>query len=301
MVDQVSSPEDCQRLCKERQGCNYFTWVSSHSNVYQNTCWLKSSEGDPRADSSMISGPKTCSNDGCCKQVHLTSSGGTVDYQGNRLGYYEYYGTLNDRPTYKQVRTSGTPNYLYYYEWGWWYSNAVLGENMGGIINHDDAVCPEQISESWDYYQWGDGTANDWVADDTLRVSCEAPQPTPSPSECCSYVRVSSSGGTADYQWTRLGYYEYYGTLNNRPTYKQIGAEKANPNYLYYYDYGWWYAGESYGENSGGIINDDDASCPDQIKETWRYYQWGDGTANDWVEDSSLRVTCESPPSSSYH
>merc|ERR1712243_158906 len=43
MVTGVTSPDQCQELCQDRQGCNYFTWVSSQHDVtgYRNTCWLK--------------------------------------------------------------------------------------------------------------------------------------------------------------------------------------------------------------------------------------------------------------------
>lgn len=178
MVDQVTSPEECQQLCKQRAGCNYFTWVSSSSSVYKNTCWLKGSKGTPQPNASDISGPRDCPNDGCCDQVLVSSTGGTVDYQWTRLGYYIQNGELNGRPTYKQIDVSH-PNYLYYLEWlGVWYANENLGENMGGIINWDDAMCADQIVEPWSYYQYGDGTVNDWAVDSTLKVTCESPIPT---------------------------------------------------------------------------------------------------------------------------
>jgi len=174
MVEHVTSPEDCQKLCKNRDGCNFFTWVDETSSYYPNTCWLKGSNGDPQEDSSCVSGPRACPDDGCCDQVLISSSGATVDYQWTRLGYYNYYGELDGRPTYKQWNAGNNENYLYYLEWlGVWYVNENLGENMGGLINWGDAICPDQIVEPWSFYMWGDGTSNDWEVDSTLRVTCD--------------------------------------------------------------------------------------------------------------------------------
>ena len=42
----------------------------------------------------------------------------------------------------------------------------------------------------------------------------------------------------------------------------------------------------------GGLINWDQASCPEDITSAWSFYRWGDGEVNDWEEDPQLRVTC---------
>ena len=41
---------------------------------------------------------------------------------------------------------------------------------QGGLINWGDSGCPAQLAEPWSYYQYGEGTANDWVVDQTLRL-----------------------------------------------------------------------------------------------------------------------------------
>merc|ERR1719350_2192356 len=94
MVDSVVSVWRCQELCQERQGCNYFTWVSQSHDVagYRETCWLKGSQGNPQPGQGMVSGPRDCPDNPtpgyCCNQVAIISSGGTQDYQGQRLGHY---------------------------------------------------------------------------------------------------------------------------------------------------------------------------------------------------------------------
>merc|ERR1719232_414049 len=151
MVTGVTSPDQCQELCQDRQGCNYFTWVSSQHDVtgYRNTCWLKGTQGDPQPC-------KTCVS---------------------RLGTYFYYDNSEDgRPMYRQ---DNKDNYLYYLNWlGVWYVNDNPLENMGGLINWDDSFCPGDITEDWSFYRWGDGEVNDWEADPELKSSCSQ-DPTP--------------------------------------------------------------------------------------------------------------------------
>merc|ERR1719244_276455 len=180
MVTGVTSPENCQKLCQERQGCNFFTWVNPQSGFYPNSCWLKGSQGTPQYSASSVSGPRYCSGEvtttppqvGCCQTVFISSSGLTPQFQWTRLGTYQYIGPSPDgRPTYQQINVD-SPNYLYYLDWlGDWYVNDNLLENMGGLINWDDAWCPSDISENWSFYRWDD--VNDWEEDPTLKVKCE--------------------------------------------------------------------------------------------------------------------------------
>eukprot|EP00091_Calanus_sinicus_P002288 TRINITY_DN1230_c0_g1_i1.p1 TRINITY_DN1230_c0_g1~~TRINITY_DN1230_c0_g1_i1.p1 ORF type:complete len:186 (-),score=61.14 TRINITY_DN1230_c0_g1_i1:40-552(-) len=62
MVTGVSDADQCQQLCQGRQGCNYFTWLSSQHEFsgYRNTCWLKSTQGAPQACKTCVSGPRSC-------------------------------------------------------------------------------------------------------------------------------------------------------------------------------------------------------------------------------------------------
>jgi len=174
MVSEVGSPEMCQSLCQARTGCLFFTWVGPTSDVefYRLTCWLKGSQGTPQDDPSCVSGPVSCASESCCSQVSITSLGPTADYQGPRLGHYSYGGELSDRPYYQQ--TSSPYNYLYYLDGlGVWYIGDDLGANMGGMINWGDSKCPDQLEEPWSFYEWGDGTSNDWAEDPYLSVNCE--------------------------------------------------------------------------------------------------------------------------------
>merc|ERR1711976_523693 len=59
--------------------------------------------------------------------------------------------------------------------YNWWYVNDNLGQNMGGLINMDkDAICPDQITVTWEAYAWtGEWEdVNDWVPDPDLKITC---------------------------------------------------------------------------------------------------------------------------------
>jgi len=188
LVTGVTSAEWCQLLCQDREGCNYFTWVNSQHDVvsYQNTCWLKSSQGTPQSCPTCVSGPRSCGTSSttrppntCCETVSITSSGDTPDYQWTRLGTFYLYDNSGDgRPMYRQ-EPGQQQNYLYYLDWlGVWYVNDNPLQNMGGLINWGDAWCPADLEEHWSFYRWGDGEIDDWEEDPTLRVSCVGNEPT---------------------------------------------------------------------------------------------------------------------------
>jgi len=204
MVTGVTSPDQCQELCQDRQGCNYFTWVNSQHDVtgYRNTCWLKGTQGDPQPCKTCVSGPSTCGEDpttappsGCCSTITISSSGDTPDYQWTRLGTYYYYDNSDDgRPMYRQ---DNNDNYLYYLDWlGVWYVNDNPLQNMGGLINWDDSFCPGDIVEDWSFYRWGDGEVNDWEADPTLKSSCSKDPPPTKPTTTTTTVPPTSSTHT---------------------------------------------------------------------------------------------------------
>lgn len=224
MVEKVVSAESCQYLCQQRQGCNFWTWVGPTSSVeyYRDTCWLKGSKGNPQSDASCISGPRICQEEpgSCCNRVSISSSGLAQDYQGTRLGHFSYIGQLEGKASYRQDSPS-QDNYLYYLDWlEVWYVGDEYGANMGGLINwgprEGDSGCPDQLGEPWSYYQYGAGTANDWVQDQTLRVTCEGPKlttttirttttstarpPTPDPDPCTFGAACDGCGITTEFQ-----------------------------------------------------------------------------------------------------
>ena len=182
LVTGVTSPDRCQLLCQERSGCEFFTWVSSQHEVpdYRNTCWLKSSQGNPQQCESCVSGPRECEEpdtttatySDCCPTVTVASQGDTGDYQWTRLGVFSLMDQSPDgRPVYRKDGSS--PQYLYYLEWlGVWYVGDQPLVNMGGLINWGDAVCPSQLQQFWSFYRWGDGEINDWDEDPLLTVTC---------------------------------------------------------------------------------------------------------------------------------
>jgi len=190
MLTGVTSPYECQEQCKSREGCNYFTWVNSQHDVvnYRNTCWLKSTQGNPQSCETCVSGPRECGGSepttdapsGCCQALVISTTGDANDYQWTRFGRYTYHDASDDgRPIYRQ---DNEDNYLYYLDWlGVWYVNDNPMENMGGLINWDDSWCPSDIGQDWSFYRWGDGEINDWEADPAIKITCDNnsnPRPT---------------------------------------------------------------------------------------------------------------------------
>ena len=57
------TPEDCQQLCQETDGCVEFTWaLPCEGNVdIRKMCWLKNQTNtDPLTVADRVSGPKFC-------------------------------------------------------------------------------------------------------------------------------------------------------------------------------------------------------------------------------------------------
>jgi len=203
MVPGVDSAQECQRLCQQRQGCNYFTWINGQHQApgYEYTCWLKDNQGTPQQCDTCVSGPRECEDQsGCCMQVKISSSGLTPDFQWTRLGSYVYQGNSPDgRPYYQQINVKDD-NWIYYLDWlGVWYVNDDLLVNMGGLINWGDALCPEDIQEPWSFYRWDE--VNDWYEDPTLKVSCESynpPAPTTTTTSTTTTQRPTTSTTTRE-------------------------------------------------------------------------------------------------------
>ena len=106
---------------------------------------------------------------------------------------------------------------------------------------------------------------------------------------CCEKVRLSSTGGTADEQNARLGVYEQDGEYNGKPAYRQENGSKV----LFYAgtDESGWVVGSSYA-SGGGLRTgpQPNSQCPDDKTYNWEYYI--PGTANTWLPDSTLDVSC---------
>ena len=189
----ITSPDRCQLLCQERAGCQFFTWLSSEHEVpdYRNTCWLKSSQGQPQQCPTCVSGPRECeepppstpsttsAHSECCPTVSVASQGDSQDYQWTRLGVFSLLQDLQSpdgRPVYRKAGSS--PQFLYYLDQlGVWYVGDQPLVNMGGLINWGDAVCPSQLQQVWSFYRWGDGEINDWDEDPLLTVTCGGSEP----------------------------------------------------------------------------------------------------------------------------
>lgn len=179
---------------------------------------------------------------------------------------------------------------------------------VSGIVSAQECQGLCQFREGCNFFTW----INNVHDTEFYRNSCWLKESQGSPQECpncvsgprvcednntcCTQVSISSSGLTPDFQWTRLGSYVLQGTSpDGRPYYEQINVN--NPNYLYYLEWlGVWYVNDELLVNMGGMINWGDAWCPADLQETWSFYRWDE--VNDWYEDPSLVVSCESfvPP-----
>ena len=67
----------------------------------------------------------------------ITSKGAAAEYQGHRLGYYEYLGEHEDRPYFSQLHTlpsDGDHNFIHYFNInksdGWWGVGPRVGLNI---------------------------------------------------------------------------------------------------------------------------------------------------------------------------
>jgi len=113
----------------------------------------------------------------CCSEIRVEGGQASVDNQWTRLGVYRLTGEEGGRAVYTQ---DNGQNYIYFLgSWipgyDWWYINGILGENMGGMLNHDKTVnCPDQITMVWDVYVWTGEWAsiNDWYPDPELTITC---------------------------------------------------------------------------------------------------------------------------------
>lgn len=167
LVTGVTSPGQCQTLCQQRSGCQNWAWVNSQHDVvsYQNTCWLKGENFNKQPCATCVSGPRTCQGGPeteCCTRVTVSSTGDTPDYQWVRLGVFNWvYNSPDGRPVYYMTKHD---QYLYFADYpGVWYVNDEPLVNMGGIINWDQAVCPENIVQPWSFYR------SRWIHQHALR------------------------------------------------------------------------------------------------------------------------------------
>jgi len=110
-----------------------------------------------------------------CTEVTVSSRGGALEHQPNRLGRFVVHGSLweNMVPLYKADNNQYlTPDpmsnpIIYFVKW-------VISETVGGfnagIQNNaytDGIVCPYEIPDQWEY-EW----QREWFIDPTLTVTC---------------------------------------------------------------------------------------------------------------------------------
>ena len=107
-------------------------------------------------------------NQGCCKEVEVTSSSLAKQYQPARLGTYAKKTTQHGgKVVYGQ---SGGSNSLYYKTgFGWVFSSQQPGSSsQGGIMSASKTSCPKDAT-SWKVY---DGNTYSRV-DSSFKVKCK--------------------------------------------------------------------------------------------------------------------------------
>ena len=123
----------------------------------------------------------------CTTFVVLTSTGPSTQWQGSRLGVFEYLQQHNNCPAYRQRHTVANtqPGYLYKDDGGAWCVGPVLGESsLRGLLNRtkSDTV----PSTNW---LRADGKGG-WPSDPMLTVSTSLPS-------VCPAIKISLHGAAA--------------------------------------------------------------------------------------------------------
>jgi len=114
-------------------------------------------------------------------------------------------------------------------------------------------------------------------------------------TQCCSSVKVSTTGISNSSQFIRFGTYYRRDTFSDRPAFKH----ETRDEYLFYMPgrtRGLWMIGPEVGKFSGGLANRDDTVCPENITKDWKF---ADGKG--WVPDSLIRSQCSDEDSDCFY
>lgn len=128
--------------------------------------------------------------------LHVTSSGLSAEYQGDRLGVYKKAGTYRGCPYYKQEdtqRSDGKENVMYRSKKEGWVIGPCLGGSVGLKHWSKTAECVPLTGWSW----WG---GSYFVDDPDLRISPDQPP-------ACGEITISASGDAAVMQPECIGVY----------------------------------------------------------------------------------------------
>ena len=83
---QVSSVSECQALCRNTSGCQYFSYARKRGRQGTTNCWLKNSISRRRSNTGRISGPVKCGVDIEIAPVDPIPSKGCVTVSGGTTG-----------------------------------------------------------------------------------------------------------------------------------------------------------------------------------------------------------------------
>ena len=128
----------------------------------------------------------------------LSSTAGTAEYLGGRLGEFVEAGKHGGKPFFRQRDTEGSkPQYLYF-EDSCWQVSVTLGNGNHYIRNCRDTQLPP--TRSWEYW-WATFWTEGWGDDDTS-LTLEFTSLSP-----CQLVRVAGEGEVVRKQGSSLGDY----------------------------------------------------------------------------------------------
>ena len=136
--------------------------------------------------------------------VVLTSTGPSAEYQGSRLGVFDYLQEYNNFPAYRQRHSVANtqPNYLYRSDFGTWCVAKELGSSSHGLLYSTKSDKVPVPSINW-LYADGEGK---WQSDPELTISTSLPS-------VCPVINISLHGAAAREQSRAEGEYTYRDSL----------------------------------------------------------------------------------------
>ena len=87
-LQNCTNPEDCQLMCQEAAGCEWFNWSNFTSTMTGNQitrCWMKTGKGNAKEMPGVITGPKYCKPQRSCIERGKMYIGDELNRLGARM------------------------------------------------------------------------------------------------------------------------------------------------------------------------------------------------------------------------